>query len=134
VLELTTDPFAESKPARLVTADDLWGHSFRALGFPAGYEQGVWASGVLRGRQADGWLQIEDTTETGYLIAPGFSGGPVWDDVLGGIVGAGLLVGQRQILTCAHVVAQALGLPDDTPEPAQTEATCWKQTPHRRAG
>jgi tetratricopeptide (TPR) repeat protein len=87
VLELTTDPPAESKPVRLVTADDLWGHSFRALGFPAGYEQGVWASGVLRGQQADGWLQIEDTKETGYLIAPGFSGGPVWDDVLGGVVG-----------------------------------------------
>ncbi len=30
---------------------------------------------------------IEDTTETGYLIAPGFSGGPVWDDALGGVVG-----------------------------------------------
>jgi len=87
VLELITAPPAESKPVRLVTADDLWGHSFRALGFPAGYEQGVWASGVLRGPQADGWLQIEDTKETGYLIAPGFSGGPVWDDVLGGVVG-----------------------------------------------
>ena len=87
VLELITDPPAESKPVRLVTADDLWGHSFRALGFPAGYEQGVWASGVLRGQQADGWLQIENTTETGYLIAPGFSGGPIWDDVLGGVVG-----------------------------------------------
>lgn len=87
VLELTTDPPAGSKPARLVTANDLWGHSFRALGFPAGYEQGVWASGVLRGRQADGWLQIEDTKEIGYLIAPGFSGGPIWDDVLGGVVG-----------------------------------------------
>ena len=87
VLELTADPPAESKPVRLVTADDLWGHSFRALGFPAGYEQGVWASGVLRSRQADGWLQVEDTKETGYLIAPGFSGGPVWDDVLGGVVG-----------------------------------------------
>ncbi len=86
-------------PVRLVTADDLWGHSFRAFGFPAGYEQGVWASGVLRGRQADGapsewrllkgkgWLQIEDAKETGYLIAPGFSGGPVWDDVLEGVVG-----------------------------------------------
>jgi len=80
VLELTSDPPAESKPVRLVTANDLWDHSFRALGFPAGYEQGVWASGVLRGRQADGWLQVEDTKQTGYLIAPGFSGGPVWGD------------------------------------------------------
>ena len=29
-LELITDPPAESKPVRLVNADDLWGHSFRA--------------------------------------------------------------------------------------------------------
>jgi len=47
----------------------------------------VWASGVLRGRQASGWLQIEDVKQTGYLVAPGFSGGPVWDDVLEGVVG-----------------------------------------------
>ena len=87
VLELTTTPPPESKPVCLVTADDLWGHSFRAFGFPAGYEQGVWTSGILRGRQADGWLQIEDTKTTGYLVAPGFSGGPVWDNVLGGVVG-----------------------------------------------
>jgi len=37
-------------------------------------------------------------------------------DTNGRVVGAGFLVGQRQVLTCAHVVAQALGLPDDTPE------------------
>lgn len=32
----------------------------------------------------------------------------------GRIVGAGFLVGERQALTCAHVVAGALGLPDST--------------------
>ena len=87
VLELSSDLPAGVRPVRLLTTSNLWGHAFRAFGFPVGYEQGVWTSGVLRGRQADGWLQIEDTTETGYLIAPGFSGGPVWDDVLGGVVG-----------------------------------------------
>lgn len=30
----------------------------------------------------------------------------------GRIVGAGFLVGERHILTCAHVISQALGLPD----------------------
>ena len=86
-LELTSEPPPGASAIRLVTAGDLWGHPFRALGFLAGYEQGVWASGVLRGRQADGWLQIEDPKMTGYLIAPGFSGGPVWDDTLEGVVG-----------------------------------------------
>ncbi len=28
----------------------------------------------------------------------------------GGVAGAGFLVGERHILTCAHVIAQALGL------------------------
>ncbi len=37
----------------------------------------------------------------------------------GRIVGAGFLVGERQVLTCAHVVAAALGLADDTPEKPQ---------------
>ena len=34
----------------------------------------------------------------------------------GVVVGAGFLVGERQVLTCAHVVAGALGLADDAPE------------------
>jgi len=78
---------AGASPVRLVKAEEPWGHHFRAFGFPAGYDNGVWASGRMLGREATGWLQLEDTKETGYLIAPGFSGGPVWDDVLGGVVG-----------------------------------------------
>lgn len=71
----------------LVIAPDMWGHAFRAYGFPAGYDQGVWASGILRGRQAAGWVQIEDIKQTGYFVAPGFSGGPVWDEQLDSLVG-----------------------------------------------
>ncbi len=37
----------------------------------------------------------------------------------GRVVGAGFLVGNRQVLTCAHVVAGALDLPDDAPVPPQ---------------
>ena len=37
----------------------------------------------------------------------------------GHVVGAGFLVGERHLLTCAHVVAGALGLADDTPEKPQ---------------
>ena len=77
-----------AEPVRLVTTDDdLWGHPFRAFGFPLGYAEGVWASGVIRGRRADDWVQIEDVKQTGYLVKPGFSGGPVWDEVLKGVVG-----------------------------------------------
>jgi|GEM_PF-5117385 len=31
------------------------------------------------------------------------------------VVGSGFLVGRREVLTCAHVVTCALGLPNDTP-------------------
>ncbi len=37
----------------------------------------------------------------------------------GRVVGAGFLVGERHILTCAHVVTEAIGLADDTPEKPQ---------------
>ena len=72
---------------RLTTSQNLWGHPFRAFGFPAGYERGVWASGVLRGELSGRWVQIEDTKGVGYRIEPGFSGGPVWDEQIGSVVG-----------------------------------------------
>ena len=39
----------------------------------------------------------------------------------GTIVGAGFLVTDRHILTCAHVVADALDLPHDSPDAPQGE-------------
>jgi WD40 repeat protein len=86
-LEILDDPPARTAPVRLVTADDLWNHAFRAFGFPRGYDNGVWASGRILGQEATGWLQIEDVKQTGYFVAPGFSGGPVWDEALDGVVG-----------------------------------------------
>jgi WD40 repeat protein len=87
VLELTTDPPHRSKIARLAASDDLWGHAFRSFGFPSSYDNGVWASGVLRDAQAGGWVQIEGVTDIGYFVTPGFSGSPVWDAQLDGVVG-----------------------------------------------
>src|SRR6266566_2725251 len=43
--------------------------------------------------------------------------------VEGRVVGAGFLVDERHILTCAHVVAGALGLADDIPEKPQAQVT-----------
>jgi len=73
--------------ARLVTADDLWDHIFRAFGFPRSHDQGVWASGKLRAREATGWVQIEDVKITGTRVQQGFSGSAVWDEQLDGVVG-----------------------------------------------
>jgi hypothetical protein len=86
-LELDIEPPADVQSAILILAEDLWNHEFRAFGFPGDNEDGVWASGVLRGHQTDDWVQIEDVRHTGYFIEPGFSGGPVWDEQLDGVVG-----------------------------------------------
>ncbi|MFD7169011.1 nSTAND1 domain-containing NTPase [Streptomyces violascens] len=73
-------------PVRLVEAQDLWEHRVRAFGLPAGRPGGVWHSGVLRARQANGWVQA-DLVGDGYPVSRGFSGTPVWDETLVGVVG-----------------------------------------------
>jgi tetratricopeptide (TPR) repeat protein len=108
-LELEGAPPPGVHPAHLIAADDLWGHPFGAFGFPAGHEDGVWASGVLRGSTAAGWLQIEDVKEAGYRVEPGFSGAPVWDEVLGSVVGI-IVAAERKAETKAAFVIPAQAL------------------------
>ncbi|MFB8790863.1 MAG: serine protease [Potamolinea sp.] len=86
-LELESSPPNTARPARLVTSENLWGHPFQVLGFPAGKSNGVQASGVLRGQIANGWVQLEDVKQAGYRLEPGFSGAPVWDEELQGVAG-----------------------------------------------
>jgi S1-C subfamily serine protease len=73
--------------ARLVTGDEMWGHPFRIFGFPQDRDDGIWANGVLKESQASGWLQMENITAQGVRIEHGFSGSPVWDETLDGVVG-----------------------------------------------
>jgi hypothetical protein len=86
ILRLGRAP-ADARAVRLIDAQDLWGHSIRTFGFPARRDLGVWHEGVLRGRQGAGWIQADAAGPTGYPIEPGFSGAPVWDDELAGVVG-----------------------------------------------
>ncbi|MFE1961311.1 hypothetical protein [Streptomyces sp. NPDC059479] len=46
-------------PVALVDGTSLWGHSFRAYGFPDGGDHGVWATGTLRSVQGSGWVQMD---------------------------------------------------------------------------
>jgi len=87
VLHLDSIPPNGVKAARLMFTEDLWDHSFRAFGFPEKHDQGVWASGKLRAREATGWVQIEDVKDPGKRVQPGFSGGAVWDEQLDGVAG-----------------------------------------------
>jgi hypothetical protein len=87
VLRLVS-PIPGASPAWLTdNTDGVWGHTARTFGFPAGRPDGVWHTGVLRARQANGWLQFEQTPEAAYEISRGFSGAPVWDEVLAAVIG-----------------------------------------------
>ncbi len=103
-LELADDPPAGASPVRLVKAEESWGHSFRAFGFPQGHAGGTWASGVIRGRTANAWLQIEDTNVTGYRVQPGFSGGAVWDEQLDGVVGMVTVADRQPEIRAAFII------------------------------
>ncbi|MFE9427580.1 trypsin-like peptidase domain-containing protein [Kitasatospora sp. NPDC006697] len=79
-------PVPGAQPIRLIEAQEVWGHSARAFGFPSGRDGGVWHSAVLRARQANGWVQA-DRAADGYRVSGGFSGSPVWDETLAGVIG-----------------------------------------------
>src|SRR5215208_802486 len=87
VLRLTENQPDEARPIRLTATNDLFGHGFRAHGFPRDTDSGVWAYGVVRDPLGNGWLQVEDTKEQGRRIEKGFSGGPVQDQATGRFVG-----------------------------------------------
>jgi hypothetical protein len=87
LLELTSVPPAGAVSRTLLSAGELWGHPFRAFGFPHYHRDGVWVSGRLLAATGQGWVQVEEVKQTGYFVAPGFSGAPVWDEELGGVGG-----------------------------------------------
>ena len=90
-------------PASLVATEDLWAHPFRTFGFPRHHDHGVWASGILRARQAAGWVQMEGGP-SGYSVAAGFSGAAVWDDELAGVVGMTVAADARSDLKTAYLI------------------------------
>jgi WD40 repeat protein len=103
-LELRDDPPGGARPARLLVTDELWRHEFRTFGFPSGYDDGVWATGRLLARQAMRWVQMEDVKQTGYRVEPGFSGAPVWDDELDGVVGITVAAERRPDVRAAYLI------------------------------
>jgi hypothetical protein len=81
------DPLPEgARMPPLRRVDQLWDHTFRVLGFPAGMADGVWATGRFRGQQGTRWFQLQSTTGE-QPIVEGFSGSPVWDESSGAVVG-----------------------------------------------
>ena len=86
-LELEHEPPPGAEDVRFASAENVWNHDFGVFGFPEGYDDGVWATGRLLRRQATNWIQIEGVKAQGFAVGPGFSGTPVWDEQLQGVVG-----------------------------------------------
>jgi Trypsin-like peptidase domain len=87
VIECDPGPPSGAAAAPLTRLDKYWGRQFRAFGFPPGFDEGQYASGLLVDERVGGWVQIEDVKSTGYFVVPGFSGTPVWDVEAGRVVG-----------------------------------------------
>jgi hypothetical protein len=71
----------------LLPTGSLTGTPFEVYGFPSGYADGVWATGVIGNKDARGWYELSAERQEGFAVKGGFSGAPVWDKVRLGIVG-----------------------------------------------
>jgi hypothetical protein len=87
LLELERSPPPRAEPARLLGGDQSIGNRFAVHGYPNYGDEGRWSYGILRDRIPNGWMQMEDDSQQGYRVEPGFSGAPVWDAERGGVVG-----------------------------------------------
>jgi tetratricopeptide (TPR) repeat protein len=78
----------ETVPAAvIVRGETLFSHPFWALGYTAGSPNGIWSHGEMCPPLPNGRLQIENPKDKGIAIEYGFSGTPVWDEELNGVVG-----------------------------------------------
>jgi V8-like Glu-specific endopeptidase len=84
-LALSAAPPPVADTIQLVAQAELWDTDFRVLGFPAGYDNGVYSHGRIRGQLAHEYVQLE--TEGEFKTLPGFSGSPVWSEQANGVVG-----------------------------------------------
>ncbi|WP_274035018.1 nSTAND1 domain-containing NTPase [Streptomyces sp. MMBL 11-1] len=102
VLQLTGEPPSGALPLRIVEADDLAGHRWRAFGFPKYSGQGgtkdagIWTRGTIEGREGTGWWQLTCDENVPFSLASGFSGAPVWDEEYGGVIGVVVAVESDQ--------------------------------------
>src|SRR5436305_5139218 len=104
VLQVQGDLPEGVEAACLAESEDVWNHPFRAFGFPQGQDDGVWATGRLLGRQATNWILLEDVKTQGFAVIQGFSGGPVWDTYLQGVVGMVVAASRRAETKTAFVI------------------------------
>lgn len=95
VLKLIQERPRDSQVAPLYSLSKPWEHEVRAYGVPEDRDAGKWAKGSLLSRDKRGLVIIEDERQSGSPIQAGFSGGPIWSDELGAVVGMAVLQDTR---------------------------------------
>ncbi|MER7013959.1 trypsin-like peptidase domain-containing protein [Saccharopolyspora sp. NPDC000359] len=80
------DPPSGIRPAPVRLDRALVDHRFRVLGCTTANPRGVWVNGVLAGAQGENRVQMSVDPDHEQIVQ-GFSGAPVWDRELGGVVG-----------------------------------------------
>lgn len=85
-LKLKEDLTEEISPIGLVLGTYSW-NKFKVMGFPAGYDNGVWTTGELRDELGNGQVQMNVLQQSDYCVEGGFSGAPIWVDTLKGVGG-----------------------------------------------
>ncbi|WP_256413746.1 trypsin-like peptidase domain-containing protein [Saccharopolyspora sp. ASAGF58] len=106
-------PGAPPVPARII--GDVRDHRFRTFGFPRDMPDGIWVTGRLVGAQGPGRIQMAVDPDR-WRTEPGFSGAPVWDEELRGIVGMVVTTSARSGTTAHLVPTTALGDAWTTPD------------------
>jgi len=97
ILDLKGDLPKNRQPVELISETNLSGHNFRTFGFPDFAESGIWSSGEIVNVTGDkSVMQLSDKFSSGFQLQKGFSGAPVWDDNLQGVVGM-ILSAERDI-------------------------------------
>lgn len=106
-------PGALPVPARIT--GDVRDHRFRTFGFPHDMPDGIWVTGRLVGAQGAGRIQMAVDPDH-WRIERGFSGAPVWDEELRGVVGMVATTSPRSETTAHLVPTTALGDAWTTPD------------------
>jgi Effector-associated domain 9/Trypsin-like peptidase domain len=97
------------QPVCLVAAEDYWEHSIRIFGFPKGHDRGIWATGTLRDRTANNWVQLDALAAQNRSVEKGFSGAPIWDESLQGVVGMAVAAEKRrEDVTAAFMIPTSI--------------------------
>lgn len=103
LLELAEPAPDAARVPPLARVENAWGHGFRVLGFPGGFPDGVWTSGVFRDLQGTQWIQLEGTPGEQPVVG-GFSGSPVWDADVRAVVGMTVAAHASPLVATAYLI------------------------------